>query len=38
MSLAGKDTGEMRLPLCEANEATKVAIRQQMEKFSAGTT
>jgi 4-hydroxy-tetrahydrodipicolinate synthase len=35
MSLAGRDTGEMRLPLCEANEATKAAIRQQMEKLSA---
>jgi len=34
MSLAGKDTGEMRLPLCEANEATKAAIRQQLEKLS----
>src|SRR3954466_54687 len=38
MSLAGKDTGEMRLPLCEANEATKAAIRQQMEKLSATST
>jgi 4-hydroxy-tetrahydrodipicolinate synthase len=38
MSLAGKDTGEMRLPLCEANEATKAAIRQQMEKLSATTS
>jgi 4-hydroxy-tetrahydrodipicolinate synthase len=38
MSLAGKDTGEMRLPLCEANEATKAAIRQQMEKLSAATS
>src|SRR3954454_18924223 len=35
MSVAGKDTGEMRLPLCEANEPTKAAIRQQMEKLSA---
>src|SRR3954453_19644380 len=38
MSLAGKDTGEMRLPLCEANEATKAAIRQKMEKLSAAST
>jgi 4-hydroxy-tetrahydrodipicolinate synthase len=38
MSLAGKDTGEMRLPLCEANDATKAAIRQQMEKLSATTS
>src|SRR3954464_8422277 len=28
MSLVGKDGGEMRLPLWEANEATKDAIRQ----------
>jgi 4-hydroxy-tetrahydrodipicolinate synthase len=33
MSLAGLDTGEMRLPLWEANEATKQLIRQNVEKL-----
>ncbi len=33
MSLAGLDSGEMRLPLWEANEATKQLIRQNVEKL-----
>lgn len=33
MSLAGRDTGEMRLPLWEANDATKRAIEEQVRKF-----
>src|SRR5215213_2572274 len=33
MSLAGLDSGEMRLPLWEANEATKQLIRQNVERL-----
>src|SRR5690349_20531972 len=33
MSLVGKDSCEMRLPLWEANEPTKTAIRQAMERI-----
>jgi 4-hydroxy-tetrahydrodipicolinate synthase len=33
MKLAGRDTGEMRLPLWEVNEATKNAIEEQVKKF-----
>ncbi len=33
MKLAGRDTGEMRLPLWEANDATKKAIEEQVRKF-----
>jgi 4-hydroxy-tetrahydrodipicolinate synthase len=33
MSLAGLDSGEMRLPLWEASEATKQLIRQNVEKL-----
>ena len=33
MKLAGLDTGELRLPLCEASDATKKAIEEQMRKL-----
>src|SRR5687767_6730247 len=33
MKLAGRDTGELRLPLWEANDATKAAIEEQVRKF-----
>jgi 4-hydroxy-tetrahydrodipicolinate synthase len=33
MKLAGRDTGEMRLPLWEVNDATKKAIEEQVRKF-----
>ena len=33
MKLAGRDTGELRLPLWEANDATKAAIEEQARKF-----
>ena len=33
MKVAGKDTGEMRLPLWEANDAAKKAIEEQVRKF-----
>jgi 4-hydroxy-tetrahydrodipicolinate synthase len=33
MKLAGRDTGELRLPLWEANEATRKAIEEQVRKF-----
>ena len=33
MKLAGRDTGELRLPLWEANDATKAAIEAQVRKF-----
>ena len=33
MKLAGRDTGEMRLPLWEVNDATKKAIDEQAKKF-----
>jgi 4-hydroxy-tetrahydrodipicolinate synthase len=33
MKLAGLDTGEMRLPLWEANDATKKAIEEQVTKL-----
>ena len=33
MKLAGRDTGEMRLPLWEANDATRKAIEEQARKF-----
>ena len=33
MTLAGRDTGEMRLPLWEANDAAKKAIEEQVRKF-----
>ena len=33
MKVAGLDTGEMRLPLWEANEATREAIEEQVRKF-----
>jgi 4-hydroxy-tetrahydrodipicolinate synthase len=33
MKLAGRDTGEMRLPLWEANEPTRKAIEEQVRKF-----
>jgi 4-hydroxy-tetrahydrodipicolinate synthase len=33
MKLAGMDSGEMRLPLWEANEATKTAIEEQVIKL-----
>ncbi len=33
MKLAGLDTGEMRLPLVEANDATKAAIETNIKKF-----
>ena len=33
MKLAGLDTGELRLPLWEANDATKKAIEEQMRKL-----
>lgn len=33
MKLAGRDTGEMRLPLWEVNEATRKAIEEQVRKF-----
>jgi 4-hydroxy-tetrahydrodipicolinate synthase len=34
MKLLGKDSGELRQPLVEANEATRVAIEQQLEKIA----
>jgi 4-hydroxy-tetrahydrodipicolinate synthase len=37
MKLAGLDTGELRLPLWEANDATKRAIEEQMRKIGIGT-
>jgi len=33
MSVAGLDSGELRLPLCEATEKTKQTIRQNVEKL-----
>ena len=33
MKLAGRDTGEMRLPLWEANDTAKKAIEEQVRKF-----
>lgn len=33
MKVAGMDTGELRLPLWEASEATKKAIEEQVRKF-----
>jgi 4-hydroxy-tetrahydrodipicolinate synthase len=33
MMLAGLDTGELRLPLVEANDATKAVIAEQVKKF-----
>jgi dihydrodipicolinate synthase/N-acetylneuraminate lyase len=33
MKLAGMDSGEMRLPLWEANEETKKAIEAQVTKL-----
>jgi len=33
MKLAGIDSGEMRLPLVDANDATKAAIYEQMKKL-----
>jgi 4-hydroxy-tetrahydrodipicolinate synthase len=33
MKLAGMDSGEMRLPLWEANEATRTAIEQQVSRL-----
>ncbi|MBC7785119.1 MAG: dihydrodipicolinate synthase family protein, partial [Burkholderiales bacterium] len=33
MKLAGLDTGELRLPLVEANEATKKAIEDAVKPF-----
>lgn len=33
MKVAGKDTGEMRLPLWEASDAAKKAIEEQVKKF-----
>ncbi|HEX3357970.1 MAG TPA: 4-hydroxy-tetrahydrodipicolinate synthase [Tepidisphaeraceae bacterium] len=33
MKLAGLDTGELRLPLWEASDATKAAIEEQMRKL-----
>ena len=35
MSLVGKDTGEMRLPLWEAGEQTKAIIRREVERLMA---
>lgn len=37
MKLAGLDTGELRLPLWEANDATKRAIEEQMRKIGLAT-
>ncbi|HEX4794651.1 MAG TPA: 4-hydroxy-tetrahydrodipicolinate synthase [Humisphaera sp.] len=33
MKLAGRDSGELRLPLCEANEATRKTIEELMGKL-----
>jgi 4-hydroxy-tetrahydrodipicolinate synthase len=33
MKVAGRDTGEMRLPLWEANDAARKAIEEQVKKF-----
>ena len=33
MKLAGRDSGELRLPLWEASEATKKAIEEQVRKL-----
>ena len=33
MKLAGRDTGELRLPLWEASDATKTLIEEQVRKF-----
>lgn len=33
MKVAGRDTGDMRLPLWEANDAAKKAIEEQVRKF-----
>ncbi len=33
MKIAGKDTGEMRLPLCEASESTRQTIEKLMHKL-----
>ena len=33
MQLTGMDSGQMRLPLWEANEATKTAIEEQLTKL-----
>jgi 4-hydroxy-tetrahydrodipicolinate synthase len=38
MQLAGIDTGQMRLPLWEANEATKKAIEEQVTKLGIRAT
>jgi 4-hydroxy-tetrahydrodipicolinate synthase len=37
MSVAGLDSGELRLPLVEATEKTKQTIRQNVEKLGIGT-
>lgn len=37
MKLAGLDSGEMRLPLVDANEPTKFAIAEQMKKLDLPT-
>lgn len=37
MKLAGLDTGELRLPLWEANDATKQTIEEQMRKLGIAT-
>jgi len=37
MKLAGLDTGELRLPLWEASDATKRAIEQQLQKIGVAT-
>jgi 4-hydroxy-tetrahydrodipicolinate synthase len=34
MKLLGRDSGELRLPLVEANESTRIAIEQQLEKLA----
>src|SRR5215207_144375 len=33
MKVAGRDTGEMRLPLWDANESARMAIEEQLRKF-----
>jgi 4-hydroxy-tetrahydrodipicolinate synthase len=38
MTLLGLDSGELRLPLWEASEATKQAIRSEMEKLGLRAT
>jgi 4-hydroxy-tetrahydrodipicolinate synthase len=37
MKLAGLDSGELRLPLWEASDATKKAIEQQLQKIGTPT-